>query len=71
MFSMDMAFFYLATVLSTLVHGSLVDALGEEHIRWVAMGTMVLSLVPMALWAWFTRRVEQRDQRKALALSQT
>ena len=31
MFSMDMAFFYLATVLSTLTHGSLIDALGSRE----------------------------------------
>jgi MFS family permease len=71
MFALDMAFFYLATVISTLLHGALVDALGQEHIRTIAFGTMLVSFVPLALWAWFTRRVEQREQRRALVLTQT
>lgn len=70
MFSMDMAFFYAATVISTLLHGSLVDALGKEHIRTIAFGTMLLSLVPLALWAWFTRRVERHDQPVAVVAPQ-
>ncbi len=60
MFSMDMAFFYLATVLSTLIHGTLVDTLGAEHIRQIALGTFVVGLLPLALWALFTRRLQQR-----------
>jgi MFS family permease len=56
MFSMDMALFYLATVLSTVVHGSLVDALGAENIRVIALGTMGVSLIPLAGWLLFTRR---------------
>jgi MFS family permease len=70
MFSMDMAFFYAATVISTLLHGSLVDALGKEHIRTIAFGTMLLSLVPLALWAWFTRRVERHSQPEAVVAPQ-
>lgn len=64
MFSMDMAFFYAATVISTVLHGSLVDALGKEHIRTIAFGTMLISLLPLALWTWFTRRIERREQRQ-------
>lgn len=70
MFSMDMAFFYAATVISTLLHGSLVDALGKEHIRTIAFGTMLLSLVPLALWTWFTRRVERHEQPVAVIAPQ-
>lgn len=70
MFSMDMAFFYAATVISTLLHGSLVDALGKEHIRTIAFGTMLLSLVPLALWTWFTRRVERHEQPAAVVAPQ-
>ena len=68
MFSIDMALFYLATVLSTIVHGALVDALGTENIRWIAFGTMVISLIPLAGWQWFARRQAQRAQ---AALAQT
>ena len=67
MFSMDMAFFYLATVLSTVTHGSLIDALGTENIRLIAFGTMAVSLIPLGLWIWFTRRVQRQPQ---AALSQ-
>ena len=34
------------------LHGLLVDALGKEHIRTIAFGTMLLSLLPLALWTW-------------------
>lgn len=68
MFSLDMAFFYLATVISTLAHGGLVDALGTEHIRTIAMGTMAFSLLPLALWAIFTRRMEKAERRGEVAI---
>jgi MFS family permease len=67
MFSMDMAIFYLATVLSTLAHGSLVDTLGAENIRLIAFGTMVVSLLPLIGWMLFTRWV----QRQQVAVPQT
>jgi predicted MFS family arabinose efflux permease len=62
MFSIDMAFFYMSTVLSTLVHGTLVDRLGAENIRSIALGTVVVGLIPLAGWVWFTRRVKQRAE---------
>ena len=62
MFSLDMAFFYLATVLSTLTHGSLIDTFGAESIRMIAFATMGISLIPLVAWVWFTRRVQQRSQ---------
>ncbi len=71
MFSLDMAFFYLATVVSTLLHGSLVDALGTENIRVIAMGTMLVSLIPLGLWAVFTRRMEHAERRTQSAVPQT
>jgi hypothetical protein len=66
MFSLDMAFFYTSTVLSTLVHGSLVDRFGAENIRWIAFGTVVVGSIPVIGWVWFNRRVQQR---RAVALS--
>ncbi len=62
MFSMDMAMFYLATVLSTIIHGSLVDTLGTENIRLIAFGTMAVSLIPLAGWALFNRNRVVREQ---------
>jgi MFS family permease len=59
MFSIDMGLFYLATVLSTVTHGSLVDALGQENIRLIAFGTTVVSLIPLLIWVVLTRRLER------------
>ncbi|MEP7291146.1 MAG: MFS transporter [Chloroflexota bacterium] len=71
MFSMDMAFFYLATVLSTLMHGTLVDALGIENIRLIPFATMLISLIPLGVWAYFSRRMEARERRSEMAIPQT
>ncbi len=62
MFSMDMALFYLATVISTIAHGSLVDALGAANIRLIALGTMAVSVVPLLGWVLFTRRLAKRAE---------
>jgi predicted MFS family arabinose efflux permease len=61
MFSLDMTFFYTSTVLSTVVHGSLVDALGAENLRWIALGTALVGVLPLLAWMWFTRRVRERS----------
>lgn len=58
-FSVDMAGFYLATVISTAAHGSLIDLVGSEHVRWIALGTGVVALVPLTVWALLLRRVER------------
>ncbi len=59
-FSMDMGMFYVASVISTVVHGSLVDALGVANIGLIGYGTMVVSLVPLVLWVLLTRRLGRR-----------
>ncbi len=64
-FSMDMAMFYVASVISTVVHGSLVDTLGVANIGLIGYGTMVVSLVPLVLWVLLTRRL---GRRRAVAL---
>lgn len=61
-FSMDMALYYLATVGSTVIHGSLVDALGSDNLRLIAFGTMAASVVPLALWVLLTRRMERQTE---------
>ncbi|MBZ0292644.1 MAG: MFS transporter [Anaerolineae bacterium] len=61
-FSMDMAAFYLATVTSTLIHGSLIDAVGVENARLVALGTVFIALIPLALWSYLVRWLAQRQQ---------
>ncbi|NWF67712.1 MAG: MFS transporter [Chloroflexi bacterium] len=57
-FAFDMAGFQLATVLSTLVHGSLVTALGNGAIHWVALGTSLVALLPLGLWGLAVRHME-------------
>lgn len=66
MFSLDMAGFQLATVLSTLVHGTLVEALGAEHVRLVAFGTCIVALLPLTVWAWLIPYLERQDKNPAL-----
>jgi MFS family permease len=50
-FSLDWAGFYLAITISTLVSGVLIDSLGSEQIRNITIGTGLLSLIPLVLWA--------------------
>lgn len=59
-FSIDMGLYYLATVTSTLIHGSLVDVLGSENLPLIAFGTMAVSVIPLALWGVATRAMERR-----------
>ena len=60
-FSIDMALFYLATVLSTLVHGAVIDAVGVEEVRLVALGTMVVSVGPLLIWLALNRWLNGRQ----------
>jgi hypothetical protein len=60
-FSIDMAGFYLAMVTSTFIHGALVDALGGNQVRLIALGTMVVNFIPLAAWALITRWLERRQ----------
>ena len=50
-FSLDWAAFYLAITISTLVTGILIDTLGSDNIRAITIGTGLLSLIPLVLWA--------------------
>jgi len=50
-FSLDWAAFYLAITISTLVTGILIDTLGGENARQITIGTGLVSLIPLALWA--------------------
>lgn len=64
-FALDMALFYAATVISTLVHGSVVDLLGTQQVHWVAIGTFFTSLLPLAVWLWLARWLTRRSLREA------
>jgi MFS family permease len=58
MFSLDMAGYYLASVISTIVHGILIDVFGSDHIRAIVYGTMIVSLLPLILWGRYILRQE-------------
>lgn len=64
MFSIDMAGFQLATVVSTLAHGWLVDAVGASHISWIAIGTGFVSLLPLLAWLWIVPRLEKYEAKE-------
>lgn len=59
MFSLDMAGFQLATVMSTLVHGILIDWVGAQQAYLIALGTGVVALLPMFIW-WLVIRWLER-----------
>lgn len=61
-FSLDMAIFQLATVLSTYAHGALVDVFGKEYVRAIALGTAGVALLPLILWS-INLRVKARGER--------
>ncbi len=67
MFALDMAGFQLVTVLSTLAHGALVDALGVQNVVLVLVGTGLVCLLPWALWAWAVPRLERQAALAAAA----
>jgi MFS family permease len=50
MFSIDYAFFYAATILSTLVHGALVDVLGVAGMQTILFGTALVAALPLLTW---------------------
>lgn len=66
-FSLDMAGFYLATVISTVAHGWLIDAVGSANVRLIALGTGVVALIPALIWLLLTRHFEQRELQPATA----
>jgi predicted MFS family arabinose efflux permease len=60
LFSLDMVGFQLGTVISTLVTGFAVEALGTGSVHRIVFVTGIASLVPLALWAlsipWIERQ---------------
>jgi MFS family permease len=58
MFSLDMVGFYFSTMVSTLIHGALIDWLGIEKIDWIIWGTMLVGLIPAVIWFWIVPKLE-------------
>jgi MFS family permease len=63
MFSLDYAGFQLATVLSTVITGLAVEAVGNTHAPTVVLVTAFVSLLPLTVWAALTRWLERLEQR--------
>lgn len=59
-FSLDMMGFYFASVVSTIVHGALVDTVGAQNAQNVATGTFFMGLVPLVAWVLLVRMLERR-----------
>jgi MFS family permease len=66
-FSLDMAGFYLVSVVSTLIHGIVIDAIGDERIRAIVYVTGAVSALPFILWWVHISRQEATAQRRATA----
>jgi MFS family permease len=61
--SLDLAGFQLATVLSVIVTGQLLERFGSSAARSVVLGTALVSLVPLVLWSLALPWIERQDRR--------
>jgi len=62
MFALDMAGFQLATIVSTLIHGWLIDQVALDDLHWIVLGTGVVAVVPLLIWLWIVQSLEQREE---------
>jgi MFS family permease len=69
-FSLDIAGFQLTTVLSILLVGGLADTFGSENIRAIVFGTAVVSVIPLAIWAFLVPRLDRRKEAEAEAVEE-
>ncbi|GAB4519036.1 MAG: MFS transporter [Anaerolineae bacterium] len=67
-FALDLAVFQLATVISIVGHGSLIDLLGTDQIALVAYFTGGIALLPLLAWVVLLPRLERMDAQRADAL---
>lgn len=61
MFSLDQAGFQFAVVVSTIVVGAALTALGPQNVRQIVFGTGFASLIPLLFWSWIVWWVERRE----------
>jgi MFS family permease len=64
LFSLDLAGYRLATVISTLITGWLVDQISVDNtlgVRNIVFGTGVFSLIPLVLWTMALPWIERQD----------
>lgn len=62
MFALDMAGFQLATIVSTLIHGWLIDQVSLDELHLIVLGTGVVAVVPLLIWWWVVQTLEQREE---------
>lgn len=67
MFALDMSGFQLASAISILITGLLVDSIGAENVRQVVALMGTISLVPLVLWGLIVPRLEHREARAGAA----
>lgn len=68
MFSLDMAGFQLATVISILVTGAALETFGDDAIRTIVYGTAVASVFPLIVWWVAVRWIERHEARVSASL---
>lgn len=66
MFALDFAGFQIATVVSTLVHGWLVDQVALDQLHWIILGTGVVAVVPLLVWMWIVKQLETQEASPAV-----
>lgn len=66
MFSIDTAGFYFATLVSTIIHGWLIDMLGNDYIIWIIVGTFLVGLIPASVWFWAVPKLEAMEKQDAV-----
>jgi MFS family permease len=68
-FSLDWVGFSLAQTISTLITGLLLDTLGGHNAPVIALGTGMVSIIPLAVWWLIVHRLEHAAPEPAAAAS--
>lgn len=58
-FSMDWLLYYLATTISTIITGYVLDATGNQRVAEITLVTALISLIPLTAWFMVTRWLER------------
>lgn len=66
MFSLDLAGFQFATVISVSITGLLTNNVTGDQVRTVVFATGVISLIPLLAWSLIVPRLEAFEGRKAV-----
>jgi MFS family permease len=71
LFSLDQAGFQLAVVISTILTGAALTALGPENVRTIVYGTGFITLIPLLGWSAIVWWVERREETMAATVPVT